>query len=162
MMKSLATLAALFAFVGLTACSHGSSSTSQTTTTTGAGAQSAATAAASPGEASVATASPEATISAEASTAAAAPAAGGGQIPNYPGSTQVMSTTANGVTSSVSTTKDGFDAVYGWYKAHLPANAEQERATIGGAEEAVFKIGDSAVSVTSANGQTEINIQNKP
>lgn len=72
-----------------------------------------------------------------------------------------MTTTANGVTSSVSTTKDGFDAVYAWYKAHLPAGSEQERATIGAAEEAVFKIGDNAVSITSANGQTEINIQNK-
>jgi hypothetical protein len=95
--------------------------------------------------------------------AGAAPAAGsGGQIPTYPGATALMTTTANGVTASVSTTKDSFDAVYAWYKAHLPAGSEQERATIGAAEEAVFKVGDSAVSITSANGQTEINVQNKP
>ncbi len=72
-----------------------------------------------------------------------------------------MTETANGETTSESTTKDSFDVVYGWYKAHLPAGSETERLTIGSVREAAFKVANSTISIASSNGQTVITIANK-
>lgn len=84
-----------------------------------------------------------------------------GSIPTYPGATNVMTATANGTTSSESTTKDSFETVYAWYKSHLPAGSEAERMTAGSVEEAAFKVGASTLSIATSSGQTVITIANK-
>jgi hypothetical protein len=143
---------ALLSAIALAACSHGSSSsTSQSTTTQ-----------ASPvASASAAAAMPMASASAAASAPVASPAAGG-TIPSYPGATNVMTASANGETTSESSTKDPFDTVNAWYQSRLPAGSQAEKLTIGNVQEVIYKVGDSTVSIASSNGQTVITIANKP
>jgi hypothetical protein len=140
----------LLAALALTACSHGNSSSSSTSNTSGTTSSQTQAPGTSP-----ASASPAATAS-----AAAAPLANSA-IPTYPGAAAMMTGSANGTSTSILTTKDSFDTVYAWYKGHLPAGSEAEKITTGNVQEVVFKVGDSAVSITSSNDQTEITIANK-
>lgn len=159
-MKSLPV--ALLLALALAGCSHGSSSmttTSQSASQTSPEASTAASMA--PAAASPMAASPMA--SAQTSAAPSPATSGSGAtIPTYPGSTNVMTATANGQTTSESTTKDSFDTVYAWYRSQLPSGSEAERLTIGNVREVVFKVGDSTASIAASNGETVINITNKP
>lgn len=94
-------------------------------------------------------------------SAAGSPVAATGSIPPYPGAKNVMSATANGETTSESSTTDSFDTVNAWYQSHLPAGSQAERLTIGNVQEVVFKVGDSTASIASSNGQTIITIASK-
>lgn len=152
-MRFLTISLAIAAMIALSACSSKSSSnTSTTSSDTNAAATSAA-------PADNGSAAPE---------AGASTAAGGGDIPSYPGATTQasgsgsnMGTTASG---TVQTTDDSFDKVYGWYQQHMPAGSEKSHMTAP-VQSAVFILGDpssgqKSVTITVQGSKTMISIAN--
>lgn len=91
-------------------------------------------------------------------------------LPVYPGATTdvgnaMSGTTAQGSGALVSLkTSDAFDKVYGWYKAHMPANAETMESTSGGTSVGSFVEGKSSdkeqksVTITSSAEGTTITL----
>lgn len=91
-------------------------------------------------------------------------------LPVYPGATTdeggaMSGTSAQGSGALVSLkTSDAFDKVYGWYKAHMPANAQTMESTSGGTSVGSFVEGKSSdkeqksVTITSSAEGTTITL----
>jgi len=91
-------------------------------------------------------------------------------LPVYPGaatdeSGSISGTSAQGGSALVSLkTSDSFDKVYGWYKAHMPANAQTMQSTSGGTSVGSFVEGTSSdkeqksVTITSSSEGTTITL----
>lgn len=91
-------------------------------------------------------------------------------LPVYPGATAdqtgAMSATSaqeSGALVSLKTS-DSFDKVYGWYKAHMPTNAQTMESTSGGTSVGSFVEGTSSdkaqksVTITSSSEGTTITL----
>ena len=91
-------------------------------------------------------------------------------LPVYPGATADESSAVSGTSTQGSgalvslKTSDSFDKVYGWYKAHLPANAQTMQSTSGGSSVGSFVEGTSSeklqksVTITSSAEGTTITL----
>ncbi|HYK54588.1 MAG TPA: hypothetical protein VEV38_13775 [Candidatus Eremiobacteraceae bacterium] len=91
-------------------------------------------------------------------------------LPVYPGATAdesgaMAGSNAQGSSALVSLkTADSFDKVYGWYKSHLPANAQTMESTSGGTSVGSFVEGTSSdkeqksVTITTSSDGTTITL----
>jgi hypothetical protein len=91
-------------------------------------------------------------------------------LPVYPGASAdesgaMSGTSAQGSGTLVSLkTSDAFDKVYGWYKSHMPANAQTMQSTSGGTSVGSFVEGTSSdkeqksVTITSSSEGTTITL----
>lgn len=93
-------------------------------------------------------------------------------LPIYPGSkpseqsSVSVSGTAHGGGGQIVTltTDDGFDKVYAYYKAQLPAGAEKMKVSSNGSSMATFQVGEQSaadaktVMITEANGKVTIQL----
>ena len=88
--------------------------------------------------------------------------------PVYPGATAAegggmsASTTTGSSAMGAFSTADSFDAVYGWYKAHMPPGSEKMKMSSGGSDVAEFVAGKDAdavaVMISDKDGKTQIVI----
>lgn len=108
-----------------------------------------------------AAASPAATAS-EMASSAATEAAGGGEVPSYPGAQTQASGSNSNASGTVMTTDDSFDKVYTWYQQHMPTGSEKTHTTMP-VNSAVFMIGEpgqnqTSVTITTSAGKTMITV----
>ncbi|HET9030214.1 MAG TPA: hypothetical protein VFN49_08555 [Candidatus Aquilonibacter sp.] len=91
--------------------------------------------------------------------------------PLYPGaeksegSYSMQSAQESGSMATFST-KDDFDKVYEYYKAHMPQGSEKMKMSNGGESVASFSVidpkkGETSVMITAKDGQTQILISHK-